>query len=146
MGDVTNSGSNGTPEKQVKSWFGKPASSTKTELSGTSTKATQYVWTDVNASLKGASVTVSFLNGKAVGKGYTDAKISNKLSSATLKEITTGTSLKDAQKKLGTPSGQAIVGNGTTSTQLLTYTDGSKSVGFSFVNNVLTSKTETNIK
>lgn len=144
IGDVT-SGNGGTSKKSVKTMFGKPSMTTDTEVAGSSKKATQYSWNNVATSLKGATVNVDFIDGKAIGKGYVEASNGKKIIGNQYKSINTGDNFKDVKAKLGTPSGEALTGSGATSSQVLTYLDGTKNVSFTFTNNTLLTKTKTDL-
>lgn len=144
LGNIAN-GNGGTSKETVKSMFGKPSMTTDTEISGSNKKATQYSWSKVGRSLKGATVNVDFIDGKAIGKGYVEASNGKKITGNQYKSINTGDSFKDVKAKLGTPSGEALTGPGATSSQVLTYLDGTKSVSFTFTNNTLLTKTKTGL-
>lgn len=135
------SGNGGTSEKQVKTLFGKDTlSETEAELTGYSVKSKELTWNNVGTSLGGATVTVQFVNSKAVGKGYTDFDRGAKVSRKAYSEIQTGTSLSQVKAKLGNPTGESIVGSGPTSAQSLSYSDGSTTISLTFTNNRLVSK------
>lgn len=142
VGDST-SGNGGTSEKEVKSMYGKPVSNTETETQGN--KSTSYTWTNVGTSLKGSTVTAEFINGKTIGKGYTNLKNSPKISTTKYNKIKNGTNLTTVKKELGLPMSESIIGSDSTSAQTLTYSNGSKSLSFTFANNALVSKTMTNV-
>lgn len=141
LGDITN-GNGGSTKKSVRAMFGKPSITTDTEIAGSSKKATQYSWSNVATSLKGATVNIDFINGKAIGKGYVEASTGKKITNKQYKSINTGSRFKDVRATLGTPSGEALTGSGTTSSQVLTYLDGTKSVSFAFTNNSLLTKSK----
>lgn len=148
IGDIS-TGVGGTSEKIVKDLYGKPITKSETTVAGSSKKATSYAWSNVGSSLQGASVTAEFLNGKAVGKAYSNFTKSTKISNTTYKSIQTGATLKSVKQKLGTPSSESIVGSsGLLSAQVLTYlnSDGSKTLALTFSDNKLTSKSATSIK
>ena len=144
LGDIAN-GSGGSTTKSVKAMFGKPSMTTDTEISGSSKKATQYSWSNVATSLRGATVNIDFIDGKAIGKGYVEASVGKKITNSQYRSINTGSSFKDVKIKLGTPSGEALTESGVTSSQDLTYLDGTKSVSFTFTNNKLLTKTKTDL-
>lgn len=138
-------GDNGTTKKQVKKMFGKATIETETEVPGATKKATQYSWSKVASSLKGATVNVDFIDGVAVGKGYVSASISHKISDAKYKAVQTGTIVKDVKKQLGTPEGESISKIGSMNAQDLSYVQGTKSVSFSFMNDKLVTKSKTDL-
>lgn len=144
LGSVT-SGNGGTTKKVVKSMFGKPTITTETEVPGASKKATQYSWSDVSSSLKGATVNVDFLGDKVIGKGYVDSQLAKKVTDSQYKSVNTGSTVSSVKSKLGTPAGEALTGIGSTSSQVLMYTNGSKSISFTFSNDKLVTKSKTDL-
>ncbi|WP_461243709.1 DUF3862 domain-containing protein [Secundilactobacillus muriivasis] len=144
VGDIT-SGQGGSAESTVKSMYGKPESKTETTVTGSTTKASQYTWTNVGTSLKGATITAQFVDGKAVGKGYSNADFTDKINSSTYKSLQTGTTLTAVKKQLGTPAGEIITGTGAMSSQVLTYTNGKRTISLTFTGDKLTTKSETSI-
>lgn len=138
-------GDHGSTEKSVKNAFGKPSVKTDTEISGAKKKATQYSWTNVGSSLKGASVNVQFIDGVTVGKGYVDAARAKKVTDAQYKSIQTGADFKTVKKQLGTPAGEIVSEVASVSSQVLTYTNGTKSISFTFMNDRLMNKTKTDL-
>lgn len=144
-------GGDATDEAKVKELFGKPDESTKTTVPGLSKEATEYSWTKVGKGLTGATITVSFYDGKAVGKGYSDAELTpnNKINTSVLSSIKKGDSLDSVESKLGMPNTEAISGAGDLSAQTIDYTSvkgsSATSVGFGFSNNKLISTTKVGI-
>lgn len=138
-------GDHGSTEKSVKAKFGKSSVETETEIPGAKKKATQYSWTNVGQSLKGASVNVQFIDGIAVGKGYVDAAHASKVTDAQYKTIQPGSDFNSVKKRLGTPAGEIVSNVASTSSQVLTYTNGTKSISFTFMNHKLMSKSKTDL-
>lgn len=138
-------GDNGSAEKSIKTKFGKSTVETETEIPGAKKKATQYTWNNVDKSLKGASVNVQFIDGIAVGKGYVDASNSTKVTDSKYKAIQTGTDFKTVKKQLGTPAGEIMSDVSSVNSQVLTYTNGTKCLSFTFMNNKLMSKSKTDL-
>ena len=136
-------GNGGSSEKDVTTHLGKPATTSKTEVLGAPKKATVFTWLPVGSTLKGASVTVSFLDGHAIAKAYANATLGHKITLAAYRAVKGGTSYTAAKAKLGTPLGESLTGTGHTSAQILTYSDGQTSVGLIFTNHVLMSKSTT---
>lgn len=143
--DAIKIGDHGSSEKSVKAQFGKSTVETETEVPGAKKKATQYSWNNVGKSLKGASVNVQFIDGVAVGKGYVDASSSSKVTNNKYKSIQTGASFDSVKKQLGTPSGETVSEIASASSQVLMYTNGTKSLSFTFMNNKLVTKSKTDI-
>lgn len=143
--DAINIGDHGSSEKSVKSQFGKSTIETETEIPGAKKKATQYTWNNVDNSLKGASVNVQFIDGIAVGKGYVDASNSTKVTDSKYKDVQNGAEFNTVKKQLGTPTGEIVSEVSSVNSQVLTYTNGSKSLSFTFMNNKLMSKSKTDL-
>jgi len=142
-------GGDATSESKVKSLFGKPDQSTKTTVSGLDKQATQYTWTKVGTSLKGATVTASFYDGKAVAKAYSSATLSpnTKLTDTSVDAIKNGDTVDSVESKLGTPNAESLSGSGTLSAQIINYTSikgkSGASVTFTFTGGKLVSTTKT---
>lgn len=133
----------GAAEKAVKALFGKPHQTTTTTIPGVKSPATQISWTNVDRSLRGATVTITFLDGRAVGKSYAHAKVGRPISNQNYHAMKVGMSPTSVRKKLGQPTGETVLSYGVPGSQVLTYSDGQAKITFTFGNDALLSKTKT---
>lgn len=133
----------GAAEKAVKTLFGTPHQTTTTTIPGIKSPATRVSWTNVDHSLRGATVTITFLDGRAVGKSYAHAKIGRPISNQNYDAMKVGMSPTSVRQKLGLPTGETVLSYGVPGSQVLTYSDGQAKVTFTFGNDALLSKTKT---
>ncbi|AQW20461.1 hypothetical protein PL11_000095 [Lentilactobacillus curieae] len=141
-------GNGGSTATQVTNWMGNPASKSKVTVPGTKKTAIRYTWGNTAVSFNAASVSVQFLNGKVIGKGYAAQKDNAKLvNSARLNSIQNGTNYHQVVSRLGTPNAESLIGTGKVSAKQLTYVinkDGG-AVNLTFNGDKLKSKTNTTI-
>ncbi|WP_243674264.1 DUF3862 domain-containing protein [Lentilactobacillus kisonensis] len=139
----------GASEQAVKRSFGSPASKNRVTINNGKRKtAIQYSWTKVTPSFKASAVTVEFLNGHAVGKGYLTIKNPRFTSSKSLKQIKNGTSYNQVIQKLGNPNAESKTGSGNLSATITRYITSKKgnTTTLMFTGNKLQSKNQTSVK
>lgn len=139
----------GTDEQIVKDAFGKPNSTSKVTVNDGSKKAAvQYAWTNLNKRFRASAVTVEFLKGHAVGKGYIEAGLHQRryIAKDNINRVKTGDTYAAVVKKLGTPAGESLTGKGSLSARSVTYATGKdgKAISLMFTGDKLISKTAIN--
>lgn len=145
------SGVGGTSEAKVKELLG----SSTDEISDDNSNSTVNVngktesksletatlsWDNADQSLKGANITVDFVDGKAVTKSFSNFANSASLSQAKYQDIKTGDMYTTIKGNFGTPMVETESGTGSTSKQTLKYKVGTKNATLKFKNMKLTQK------
>lgn len=147
VGEIMNQGNGGSTETEVKKLLGSPTSTSSSKTNGI--KTSSHVWN------KGkVQITVAFVDHNAISKMITGFKWNGRPDKLDLKaynHVKDGSSYDSLVKKFGEPDGldeSLIMG---TRTVMATYITGVKgdagaSAVFSFSNNKLTNKTQTDLK
>lgn len=145
-------GMGGTSEAKVKEYLGSKAEKVSSTTSNTnvssdskteskSEKKTILSWTDVDSSLKGATVQVEFVNKKAVSKSFTGLTKGAKLTQAKYDKVKKGDMYDTVKKDLGTPMDETVTGSEKDLHQTLKYTVDAKNATLKFKDMKLTEKT-----
>ncbi|MFT8995629.1 DUF3862 domain-containing protein [Lentilactobacillus hilgardii] len=149
-GNVT-SPKNGTSKNVILTSFGKPNSKSRVTVNNSGKKAAiQYSWTNLKTSFKASALTVEFLNGHAIGKGYIEASIKNRryISKNHLNNVQKGETYTQVVKRLGVPDAESLTGHGNVSARNVTYATGKngRALSLMFAGDKLTSKMQTVVK
>lgn len=147
VGDLMKKGEGGSSEAEVKKLLGTPNSTDSNKTDGVKTSGA--TWTD-----KGVTITVAYVNHKAISKLITGFKWESRPEKLTLKSydsIKDGSSYEAVVKKYGEPDGldeSLIMGEKSVTATWLTGVKGDTgaNVALTFTNNKLTSKTQTDLK
>lgn len=146
LGDLSKSGQGGDTLDALTTKFGKPASSTSGESNGV--KTDMDTWNNVDGKA-GASLVVTFVDKNAVGKNITNLAVTLKknISLADYNGIATGTKYADVNAKFGDPASlnETVVAGQKSLIAIYTNSDASN-MTLTYVNDALTSKTQTNLK
>ncbi|EHL95725.1 hypothetical protein HMPREF9103_02925 [Lentilactobacillus parafarraginis F0439] len=141
----------GDAQSTILKAFGKPDSKSQVTVNSTNKKAAvQFAWKNVSDHFKASAVTVEFLNGHAIGKGYIEAGIHQRryISTASINQVHKGNPYRQVLNVLGTPDAESVTGSGDLSARNLTYATGKdgRSISLMFAGDKLTSKTATVVK
>ncbi|MHA8263383.1 DUF3862 domain-containing protein [Lactobacillaceae bacterium Melli_B3] len=140
-------GDGGTSEAAVRQSFGKPSSTTKTDVNGKQTTA--LTWDKLNSAFKAKSATIGFVNGKAISKGYANLSADQvkPLDKTKVNAIHKGASFDDVINQLGAPHADTEAGSGQQSIKTIIYVTNKNgsATSFVFVDGKLNTKTETKI-
>lgn len=147
VGELMNNGKGGSTESEVKKILGYPSTTTSSKTDGV--KTTGFVWNKGDV-----QVTVSFTNKNAISKSISGFKWSGRPEKLDLKSfnaVKEGSSYKDIVNKFGEPDGldeSMIMGTRTIIISYLTGVKGNSgaNASFTFANNKLTDKAQTNLK
>lgn len=151
--DAINLGeSTGSSLEDVEKSFGKKPDSTSTETIQ-NVKSDMNTWNNVAGGDITSNVVIGFSNGHAISKNITGLKVdrSKKISLEQFNTISNGTSKADIEKQLGKPNGYNDTSISGYSADIWEYTSGVKgdagaNFNITFTNDVVSGKTQTNMK
>lgn len=150
LGDLMQNGNGGAKLDDLKAKFGNPSSTSSSTTNGVKTDL--VTWTNVDGGF-GASVIVSFTDGKAFAKNLTGFKLSRKqkIDLAAFNSWQNGMKYADFTAKYGQPDyyDETLIGG--TTTIVAGYTSGVKgdlgaNFNVTFDNGALTGKTQSSMK
>ncbi|MHA8138292.1 DUF3862 domain-containing protein [Lactobacillaceae bacterium Scapto_B20] len=132
VGNTLN-GAGGTTETAVKQSFGKPSSNANTDVDGK--KSSALTWDKMNSSFKAKSVTVAFVNGKAVSKGYANLSPDKvtPIDQTKVDQIKKGATYESVIKALGVPHADTEAGINQESIKTIMYVTNKNGSATSFV-------------
>lgn len=146
VGDMANYGEGGSSIDDVKKLLGQPQSTTTDTSTGTQTD--MVTWTK-----KGVTITVQFIEQKAIARSITGFEFSRKdtVGLAEFNALADGTSYTDVVAKFKEPDSiteTVMLDSRTTMATWVTGVKGSAgaNIVLTFTNDVLTGKTQTNLK
>lgn len=147
LGDLLKQADGGDTLESLKAKFGNPTTSTSGESNGVKTDS--VIW-NIDGGLSGSSLTVIFTNGRAWTKNITrlSADRPKDITMQVFNSINPGATFDDVNKQLGEPNSMnTTVTNGVTRNTAIYYNKGMTSfASMSFANDVLTTKTQSNLK
>lgn len=151
LANITAPTKGGSSLNSIRQSFGSPTSHHKVSLSGTSKKsAIQYSWNQLDKGFKASAVTVEFLDGHAIGKGYVLKHTTHRqyTSVESINSLNPGDSYESVIQRLGEPDSESVTGSGdmaATSALYLTSKKGA-AVNLMFTGGQLQSKNQTTTK
>lgn len=147
IGDLMKQGEGGDTLDALKAKYGAPATSSSSTTNGVKTDV--MGWTNVDG-LAGATMSVSFVSDKAVGKAISklNADRPKDITLATYNGINAGAKYEDVNKQIGEPNGltETNVAGQTTVIAVYLNKDITSYASLSFTNGVLATKTQVNLK